>query len=276
MECKVRDLNVYYEEAGSGRPILMLHGWGGDHHYLFHHMEPMFTNRVGWRRLYLNLPGHGKTRSAEWITSQDHILDVVLEFMDAIAPGERFVITGMSVGGHVARGVVHHRASQLDGLLLLVPAIVVEEGKRKVPQHRVLREDTKFLASLTPEEQELRRIYVAQSMAVLEVFRNTLAPAFAVADYGFLARIKQSFTFDVDKLAEPFPAPTLFLTGRYDPWVGYQNAFEILDNYPRGTYTVMDLAGHGLAEEQQTLFRVLVSEWLDRVEEYGAIANPRV
>ena len=38
----------------------------------------------------------------------------------------------------------------------------------------------------------------------------------------------------------------------------------------------MDLAGHGLAEEQQTLFRVLVSEWLDRVEEYGAIANPRV
>ena len=97
-----------------------------------------------------------------------------------------------------------------------------------------------------------------------------------MADYGFLARIKQSFTFDVDKLAEPFPAPTLFLTGRYDPWVGYQNAFEILDNYPRGTYTVMDLAGHGLAEEQQTLFRVLVSEWLDRVEEYGAIANPRV
>ena len=274
MECKVRDLDVYYEEVGSGKPILMLHGGGGDHRYLFHHMEPLFANREGWKRLYPDLPGHGKTHRADWITSQDHMLDVVLEFMDAIAPGERFVVTGMSSGGYLARGVVHHRASQLDGLLLLVPSIVAEAGKSRVPQHRVLREDAEFLASLTPEEQELRGIYVAHSMAVLQVFRNTLAPAFAVADYEFLSRLNPSFTFDVDKLAEPFPAPTLFLTGRYDPWVGYQNAFEILDNYPRGTFIASDLAGHGFAEEQPTLFRASVSEWLDRVEEFGLSTAP--
>lgn len=276
MECKVRDLTVHYEAVGSGKPILMLHGVGGDHRYLFHHMEPLFTNREGWKRLYPDLPGHGKTRGADWITSQDHMLDVVLEFMDATAPGERFVIGGMSSGGYLARGVIYHRASRLDGLLLLVPSIVVEKGKRNVPQHRVLREDETFLASLTPEEQELRGIYVAHSMPVLDVFRNTLAPAFAVADYAFLARIKDSFRFDVDKIAEPFLAPTLFLTGRYDPWVGYQNAFEILDNYPRGTYVASDLAGHGFAEEQPALFRALVNEWLDRVEEYAPIANPRL
>jgi pimeloyl-ACP methyl ester carboxylesterase len=269
MECKVRDLNIYYEEVGSGRPVLILHGGGGDHRYLFHHMEPIFKNRDGWRRLYPDLPGHGKTRSADWITSQDHMLDVAQEFMDAIAPGERFVVMGYSYGGYLARGVVFRRAEQLDGLLLLAPSIVVEEGKSKVPKHRILREDANFLAALTSDEQDLRGIYVAQSMDVLEIFRNTLAPAFAVADHEFLARLKPSFTFEVDSLANPFPAPTLILTGRYDPWVGYQNAYEILDNYPRGTYIVLDRAGHGLADEQQTLFRALVNEWLDRVEEYA-------
>ena len=97
MECKVRDLNNYYEEIDSGRPVLILHGGGGDHRYLLHHLEPMFKNRDGWRRLYPDLHGHGKSRSADWITSQDHMLDVALEFMDAIAPGERFVVMGYSM-----------------------------------------------------------------------------------------------------------------------------------------------------------------------------------
>ena len=135
----------------------------------------MFKNRDGWRRLYPDLPGHGKSLSADWITSQDHMLDVALEFMDAIAPGERFVVMGYSNGGCLARGVVFRRAAQLDGLLLLAPSFAVDKGKRKVPKHRVLREDANFLAALTQEEPNLREIYVAQSMDVLEIFRNTLA-----------------------------------------------------------------------------------------------------
>jgi len=41
-----------------------------------------------------------------------------------------------------------------------------------------------------------------------------------------------------------------------------------LDNHPRATFAVLDRAGHGLGAEQESLFRTLVSEWLDRVE-YG-------
>jgi hypothetical protein len=40
-----------------------------------------------------------------------------------------------------------------------------------------------------------------------------------------------------------------------------------LENYPRGTFVVLDRAGHGLGVEQEDLFRALVGEWLDRVEE---------
>jgi len=40
-----------------------------------------------------------------------------------------------------------------------------------------------------------------------------------------------------------------------------------LENYPRGTFVVLDRAGHGLEVEQETLFRALANEWLDRLEE---------
>lgn len=271
MECRVRNLTVHYEEVGSGRPLLMLHGWPLDHRHMVHDMEPLFTKRAGWRRIYPDLPGMGKTRSADWITHEEHMLDIVIDFIDAVAGAERFAVAGTSYGGYLARGLVYRRAAQLDGLMINVPVIVADAAKRNVPQHRVLREDADFLAALTPGEQEIREIVVAQSTRALEAFRDSIAPAVTVADQEFLKRLGQnySFTFDVDALAEPFPAPTLFLTGRYDHWCGYQDAYRILENYPRGTFVVLDRAGHMLAVEQQTLFRALVREWLDRVEEYA-------
>lgn len=272
MQIKVRDIDFYYEEAGTGRPLLMLHGMPGDHRQMVYDMEPLFEHRQGWRRIYPDLPGMGKTRGADWITHQDHMLEVTLEFMDAIAPGQRFAVTGASYGGYLARGIIYRRPGQVDGLMLDAPTIAPKSKAPTLPQHRVIHSDEAFLNSLKPGEQTLREVAVAQSTLVLEAFRASIAPGIAMADHPFLERLRKNyhFTFDVDQLPEPFPGPALFLTGRFDHWCGYQDAYNILDNYPRGTFIVLDRAGHGLAREQQTLFRALVSEWLDRVEEYAS------
>jgi pimeloyl-ACP methyl ester carboxylesterase len=72
----------------------------------------------------------------------------------------------------------------------------------------------------------------------------------------------------VDTLAEPFLSPTLILTGRQDHWWGYQDAWTILENYPRATFAVLDRAGHAVWVEQEDLVTALIREWLDRVEEW--------
>ena len=278
MECQVRDITMHYEEAGAGRPLLLLHGWPLDHRHMAHKMEPLFANRTGWRRLYPDLPGMGNTRAADWITSHDQVLDLVIDFMDTVAPGERFVAAGTSYGGYLARGLVYYRGAQMDGLLLTVPSINEEAAEPHLPQHRVLREDRAFLAALAPDEQRMREYIVVQSMELLTEFRRVMSPARAIADYAFLERLDQhpTFSFDVDALPTPFPAPALFLTGRHDSGQGYHLAYQLLDNYPRATFAVLDRAGHALAFEQKTLFRALVSEWLDRVEEYAPGAcNPK-
>lgn len=82
MECQVGGLTMSYEEVGTGRPLLLLHGWPLDHRHIAHDMEPLFAERIGWRRLYPDLPGMGKTRAADWITQQDGMLDLVLAFID--------------------------------------------------------------------------------------------------------------------------------------------------------------------------------------------------
>jgi pimeloyl-ACP methyl ester carboxylesterase len=196
---------------------------------------------------------------------------VALGFLDAIAPGERFALVGVSYGGYLGRGVIHARRAQIDGALLWTPVVETDTARRDLPAHRVFERDPDLLAILAPDESLWTQVSVMQTPAMLAEFRTAVKPGFQAADREFLGRVAQryAFSFDVDALPEPFPAPVLILAGRQDAQCGYREAWKLLDNFPRGTFAVLDRAGHGLASEQRPLFRALVSEWLDRVEEYA-------
>ena len=272
MEAIVRDIPVYYEKYGTGIPILMLHGSSVDHRWLMANIEPVFQNRTGWRRIYPDLPGQGKTPGAEWITTQDHILEVMTGFIQTVAPGQRFVVAGLSYGGYLARGMVYQLGSMIDGVLLWIPQVETDLTKLQAPKPQILVEDAQFLAALKPQESFFRDMFVVQSLENLEWIRTNGIPALAIADWAFLNKIGDlsAFSFPVDQLPTPFPAPTLIVTARQDLMVGYKSAWEILDNYPRGTFAVLDRAGHFLDIEQRPLAGALTGEWLSRVEEYIA------
>ena len=272
MECQVRDIPVYYQEIGAGRPLLMLHGSHTDHREMIYNMEPLFEQRNGWRRIYPDLPGRGKTPGAGWIKGEDQMLDVALEFLDAVAPGERFALAGNSYGGYLARGIVFRRRTQMEGVMLGVPSVERDRTKSDLPPHQVLMHDPDFVSAIKEDERMILQVAVVQSLERLAGFRAAIKPGLAVADHAFLKRVaaNPAFSFDVDKPGEPFPAPALIVTGRQDSLCGYRDAWTLLDNYPRATFVVLDRAGHGVSNEQQLLYRALVSEWLDRVEEYSA------
>jgi pimeloyl-ACP methyl ester carboxylesterase len=274
MDCELKDISVHYELLGAGRPIIMLHGWSMDHRHMLSDMEPIFRQRDGWKRIYLDLPGHGMTPGKDWITNQDRILDVVLKFIDKIIPEQRFVVAGTSAGAYLARGVVHRRLASIDGLLLTVPLIVPDDAKRHVPNHITLVPDSALVSKLEPDEAEgLFQIAVVQNRKVFDYIKANVPSGSETGDPDFQAKIRDhpenyAFSFDVDALPKQFPAPTLIVSGRQDSVAGYRDAWEILDNYPRGTFVVLDRSGHFLGIEQEDLFQALVGEWLDRVEEY--------
>ena len=58
--------------------------------------EPLLEARAGWRRLYPELPGHGATPMPDWLKTPDDMLEDLLEFMEAVAPGEHFAVVGAS------------------------------------------------------------------------------------------------------------------------------------------------------------------------------------
>ena len=276
MKCELEKITVHYETFGEGKPIIMLHGWPIDHRVMVSTMEPIFKNRDGWKRIYPDLPGMGKTPGMNWITHQDQILEIILDFVAKVVPGQRFVVAGFSYGGYLARGMVYRRLEMMDGLLLIAPVILTDDTQRTIPSHITLVKDPALILELDSNLADaFQGFAVVQSRELLDSMKAVGLPAREIADHEFLSKLHENyaFSFDVDTLPESYGGPTLMVMGRQDSSCGYHDAWSILENYPRGTFVVLDRAGHGLMVEQSDMFNALVNEWLDRVEEYSGIAK---
>ena len=77
-----------------------------------------------------------------------------------------------------------------------------------------------------------------------------------------------SFSFEVDQEIQKkgYDKPSLFIAGKQDQVVGFQQLAQLSHYFPRATYAVMDLAGHNAQIDQEALFTVLVENWLKRIE----------
>jgi pimeloyl-ACP methyl ester carboxylesterase len=251
--------------------MVMLHGFTLDHRVMLGSMEPLFTKRKGWQRIYLDLPGMGKTLARPWVTSSDQMLDAILQFIDATLPEQHFVVAGQSYGGYLGRGLVSRRPDMVDGLLLICPLVIADRTRRTLPKPATLVRNPALIKSLsTPEAREFESIAVVQNRPHWKRFAREILAGIRLANEPFLTNLQArgyALSFNVDDLPTPFEKPTLILTGRQDSSVGYADAWTLLDQYPRATLAVLDRAGHDLQIEQEALFKALVSEWLTRLEE---------
>ena len=266
---------IYYETYGEGRPVLMIHGFYPDHRLMVGCMEPIFASRPGWKRIYFDLPGMGRTKGELRIDCSDKVLEVLLGFVDHVIPHQRFLVVGESYGGYLARALVLRRPELVDGMVLICPLIHPKQERRRLPSRKVIVEDPTLMSEIDPSDsQEFASVAVIQSRENWERFRNEVLAGLRIADITYLERLGKNgygLSFDPDSRTEPYDKPVLMLVGRQDTSVGYEDAWNIIENYPRATFAALDSAGHNLQIEQSQIFNLLISEWLDRVErESGA------
>ena len=268
-EVVIRGVPIRYETHGRGTPVIMIHGFSVDHRSMVGCMEPTFARTPGYRRIYFDLPGMGGTPGSENVNGSDDMLEIVLAFIDALVPGQRFLLAGQSYGGYLARGVLARRFESISGIVLICPVVVADRSKRDVSKRTVLSRDDGLIATLARDDAELfTQTFVVQSRANWERFRDEFLPAIKAADELFLGRVnrKYSLSFDVDAMTTPFPRPALLVAGLQDAVVGYRDAGRIAGNFARGTVAVLDGAGHALAIEQSRVLDALLQDWLRRVE----------
>ena len=134
-----------------------------------------------------------------------------------------------------------------------------------LPEHRTF--ETADLRALEPEVAARAGRLVLQRPGIIEKVRRSKVPATRLVDKRLAHRLegRLGYSFPLSDPETPFPGPCLFINGRQDGMAGYDDAYGILEGYPRASFAILDRAGHSVAWEQPELFLALARNWLDRV-----------
>ncbi|MFE7590352.1 alpha/beta fold hydrolase [Kitasatospora sp. NPDC057512] len=255
---------IHHTAFGDGTPIVLIHGYTVDHRVLLP-LEPAFADRPGWRRLYLDLPGHGASPRLPGPTSASALAEAVSGWIEDQVGRRPFAVVGQSFGGQLARAVTARFGEQVLGSALLVP-VVRWGADRDLPEESVVERDEDLLAHLPAADRDLFRYVMARhTVPSWELFQRYVRPGWEVHDRAAAAELEADFLLpnQPEHRTARHRGHHLLVTTRQDALVGWRDQLALLDHYPRMAATVLDGVGHNPQVEAADTVRTLVGHWLD-------------
>jgi 2-succinyl-6-hydroxy-2,4-cyclohexadiene-1-carboxylate synthase len=262
----VRDLDLNVETAGSGDPLLLLHGFAGTARTWYPHIAT-FARR--YRVLAPDLPGHADSDAPD--EPQRYAIEEVAS--DLVALLDRFQIDraallGYSMGGRIALYMSANFADR-------VKAMIVESASAGIVEDSLRRKRAAEDAALADaierdgvaafvDRWECQPIFASQ-VRLPESVRGGLRRERLRNSVRGLANCLRGLGHGAqpplwDRLAE-IRAPTLLIAGSLDP--RYVAIAEQMHRAIRGSQLeVFPDAGHTVHLEQPEAFSQVVDRWL--------------
>jgi pimeloyl-ACP methyl ester carboxylesterase len=106
---------LFATEAGTGRNVMLLHGWACDSHDWSWQL-PVFESR--YRVVAVDLRGHGRSEIMPpgAYTPDDYAADIEA-LISTGYPGQRFILVGHSMGGQIAARLAARRPDLVDAVV---------------------------------------------------------------------------------------------------------------------------------------------------------------
>lgn len=249
---------VGYDEAGSGTPMLLLHGFPHDRSLW---EAQLAAPPAGLRLIAVDLPGFGESASTE-VSSLDAWADWVAAVLDALKI-PRAVIGGLSMGGYLAFALWRRHPSRIQGLLLAdtrsgadsaegqqkrvaMQAMVAAKGSAAVAEQMITgmvgkTTRAKRPAAVTFLDAMMRRANVGAMHDALEAMRSRV---------------------DSTPTLETITVPTLIICGDEDALTPVKESEAMHAAIPGSQLAIIPGAGHASCVEHPTAFTALLAGFI--------------
>ena len=256
-------ISTHYHEAGSGPPVLLLHGSGPGVSAWANWRLTMPGLARNYRVIAPDLVGFGYTeRPRNVYYSLQTWIDHVWSFLDALGIQQTSVV-GNSLGGRIALGMAAQRPDRLHRLVLMgAPGVGM-----------TLTDGLKALREYEPSKDNMRQLllgYFAVDPAIITDdlvrtrYEASVAPgAFeAYRDMFFSPRHAGSELGITEEQVKSVATRTLLVHGREDKVVPVQVAWNTFRLLPDAELAVFDRCGHWTQIERAHDFNDLVGNFL--------------
>ncbi len=117
---------IYYRTAGSGHPLILIHGWGGSSRYWQGSLERLSDVRTVYA---IDLPGHGESPPLKGKITPRRLAELIIEIADVLGL-ESFDLNGHSYSANVTTHVSVGWPQRVSRLILTCPSTYRNEGER--------------------------------------------------------------------------------------------------------------------------------------------------
>ena len=254
----VDGLHLAYREAGSGPPIIFLHGLGGNSAS----WKPQFEVFAGSHRVVAwDMPGFGNSDLISLKTTRDYST-LARRFMDALGI-ERAVGVATSYGTVILAELAAANPGRIRAMVFACGVTGMRHlgGQERVRLRAVRRAELESLGQRKFAEQR-NATYVKGGGAALVARVVDLAGSATIEGY-----LQAYGAMTESNIFDSLPAitiPALVLAGRDDPIAKATNCERVARALPQAEYLCIDNCGHYVNLEQAETFNRLLGDFLAR------------
>lgn len=251
---------IFYRISGTGKPVILVHGFGEDGEVWRHQVEYLEKQ---FKLIVPDLPGSGKSEQID-----DMSMEGLAEAIHAIMHDEGIEacpVIGHSMGGYITLALVEKYWNHVSAFGLFHSSALADSEEKKATRQKAIgfvqqHGAFEFLKTATPNlfapiTREERPGLIDEQLATLH---NFSAPA--VVSY-YEAMIKRP---DRTAVLQNAAVPVLFVMGKYDAAVPMEDTLKQCYLPEKSYIHILHDSGHmGMLEQKEESNRILEEFLLD-------------
>ncbi|MFE6974459.1 alpha/beta fold hydrolase [Streptomyces sp. NPDC057682] len=264
------DWNLRYYEAGSGHPVILLHGSGPGATGWSNFAGNIEALAEHFHVYAVDMPGWGESDAAT-VDRLDHV-DAAIQFMDTLGI-DRAAFVGNSMGGQTSLRLATEHPERITHLITMGPPVGMRlptlfgAGDGPSEGLKVLIE-----AYREASPENMRRlveimVFDKARFATPELCKARSDAALARPEHlrNYVDGLPQGAPLPIwvkPELLSGITVPTLLIHGRDDRVVSYENSLFLLASIPHSRLVVLNHCGHWAMIEHADEFNRLVTDFV--------------
>jgi pimeloyl-ACP methyl ester carboxylesterase len=251
-------LELAYDEAGSGLPLLLVHGWPHD--------RTMWAGQVGGLATYArviapDLRGFGGS-TVRGPYTMDQYADDLVAFLESLGIAQA-VVCGLSMGGYIAFSMLRRHRDRIRGLILADTRASADTDEARANRAMLVtlieQEGMTALASRQLEPM-VARSTLERQVPLAETVRRMMA---SVPPEGAIGALRaMAGRPDSTPLLGTIDVPTLVVGGDEDGIIPPDVLRDMAASIPNSRVEILEEGGHLSPLERPAAFNHVVTEFL--------------
>ncbi|WP_129633358.1 alpha/beta fold hydrolase [Candidatus Oscillochloris fontis] len=255
---------IAYRRHGRGRPLLLIHGWGGSSRYWRGTLETLADQHDV---IAIDLPGYGDSPALPGHTSGRQLAELVLAFADQLGL-DQFDLNGHSFSGGVAAYLAARAPQRVRRLVLSNFSTFRNERERQIVDqvHKVM---TLWMMLRRPWMAERRFFYRTVSSRFFyrtpnddALLRESFADFLKMDTQTAVESAASSSDPAINSALREIQCPTLIIGARHDNIMPTPGTFKAAEMIPTCRLVWIERCGHLPMIERPDVYHSLLAEFL--------------